>query len=165
MIKNTFPSRLYWVFFFTEDLRQTVEPTNGTLIKEKIYRQLSGQPSSTTSMSMKDTTDCKKKTVLLDNKNVLDSKFDKLTVMMSKLTSKIDNQGKPFKLKTIMKKGKVKEGFIIMVEVGSKAEVDWVMETDSKDHLTEGDLSMDKISEKETSEEEVISGKEMEKIS
>ena len=39
IFKNTLPTRLYWVLFPIEDLRQAVETTKRTLTKEKIDRQ------------------------------------------------------------------------------------------------------------------------------
>ena len=54
VFKNTLPTRLYWVLFPIEDLRQVVETAKRTLTKEKIDRQLVGQSSSTPFMSIKD---------------------------------------------------------------------------------------------------------------
>ena len=45
--KNTFPTRLYWVLFPIEDLRQAMETAKRILMKEKIDSQLAGQSSST----------------------------------------------------------------------------------------------------------------------
>ena len=53
VFKNTLPTRLYWVLFPTEDLRQVVETVKRMLTKEKIDRQLAGQSSSTPFMSIK----------------------------------------------------------------------------------------------------------------
>ena len=47
VFKNTLPTRLYWVLFPIEDLRQAVETGKRILMKEKIDRQLAGQSSST----------------------------------------------------------------------------------------------------------------------
>ena len=54
VFKNTLPTRLYWVFFPIEDLRQAVETAKRFATKEKIDIQLAGQSSSTPFMSMKD---------------------------------------------------------------------------------------------------------------
>ena len=53
VFKNTLPTKLYWILFPIEDLRQAVETTKRILTKEKIDRQLSGQSSSTPFMSIK----------------------------------------------------------------------------------------------------------------
>ena len=42
VFKNTLPTRLYWVLFPTEDLRQVVETAKRILMKENIDRQLAG---------------------------------------------------------------------------------------------------------------------------
>ena len=43
--KNTLPTKLYWVLFPIEDLRQAVKIVKRILTKEKIDRQLAGQTS------------------------------------------------------------------------------------------------------------------------
>ena len=39
LLKNTLPTKLYWVLFPIDDLRQAVEPAKRILTKEKIHRQ------------------------------------------------------------------------------------------------------------------------------
>ena len=51
---NTLPTRLYWVLFPIDNLRQAVETVKRILTKEKIDRQLAGQSSSTPFMSVRD---------------------------------------------------------------------------------------------------------------
>ena len=46
VFKNILPTKLYWVLFPIEDLRQALETVKGILTKEKIDRQLAGQSSS-----------------------------------------------------------------------------------------------------------------------
>ena len=53
-IQNTLPSKLYWVLFPIDDLRQVVETAKRILMREKIDIQLAGQLSSTPFMSIKD---------------------------------------------------------------------------------------------------------------
>ena len=52
VFKNTLPTKLYWILFHIEDLRQAVETAKRTLTKEKLDRQLNGQSSSTPYMSI-----------------------------------------------------------------------------------------------------------------
>ena len=54
VFKNTLPTRLYWVLFPIEDLRQVVETAKRRLTKEKIDRQLVGQSSPTPFLNIKD---------------------------------------------------------------------------------------------------------------
>ena len=52
LFKNTLPSRLYWVLFSINILREAEDVAKRVLTKEKIDRQLSGQ-SCTTAPFMK----------------------------------------------------------------------------------------------------------------
>ena len=97
VFKNTLPTRLYWVLFPIEDLRQAVETAKRILAKEKIDRQLAGQPSLTPFMNIKDLYGSKK--VTFDMQDSLDEKIDRLLSMMRKLTTQDDNQNKQFKPK------------------------------------------------------------------
>ena len=59
---RTLHTKLYWVLFPIDDLRQVVETAIRILIKEKIDTQLAGQSSSTPFMSIK--YNCNKKVTL-----------------------------------------------------------------------------------------------------
>ena len=48
LFKNALPSRLYWVLFSINNLREAVDVAKRGLTKEKIDRQLSGQSGATT---------------------------------------------------------------------------------------------------------------------
>ena len=54
VFKNTLPTKLYWVIFPIEDLRQAVETAKRILTKEKIDRQMAGQSSLMPFMNIKD---------------------------------------------------------------------------------------------------------------
>ena len=54
IFKNTLPTKLYWVLFPIDDLKQVVETAKRIQTKEKIERQLAEQSSSTPFMSIKD---------------------------------------------------------------------------------------------------------------
>ena len=97
MFKNTLPTSLYWELFPIEDLRQAIETAKRILIKEKIDRQLAGQSFSTPFMNIKDRYISKK--VTFDMQDGLEEKIDRLTSMMSKLTTQDDSQNKQFKPK------------------------------------------------------------------
>ena len=81
VFKNTLPTKLYWVLFPIEDLRQVVETAKRILTKEKTDRQLAGQSSSTLFMSMKDSYTNNKK-VTFDAQNGIEGKLDRPTMMM-----------------------------------------------------------------------------------
>ena len=80
-IPNTLPTKLYWVLFPIDDLRQAVETVKRILTKEKIDRQLARQSSSTPFMSIKDNYN---KKFTFDTWDGEEDKIDKLTVMMGK---------------------------------------------------------------------------------
>ena len=102
VFKNTLPTKLYWVLFPIEDLRQAVEMAKRTLTKERIDRQLARQSSLMPFMNIKDGYNSKK--VTFDTQDSLDEKIDRLTSMMRKLTAQDDDQTKQFKPKIYQSK-------------------------------------------------------------
>ena len=70
-----------------------METAKRILTKEKTYRQLAGQSSSTPFMSINDGYASKK--VTFDTYDSLEEKIDSLTTMMSILTAQADEQNKP----------------------------------------------------------------------
>ena len=90
---NTLPTKLYWILFPIDDLRQAVETTKRILTKEKIDRQLSGQSSSTLFISIKDNPS---RRVTFDTGDELGDKIDKLTVMTGKLAARDRGSGRHF---------------------------------------------------------------------
>ena len=86
---KTLPTKLYWILFPIEDLKQAVETAKRILTKDKIDRQLSGQSSSTPFMSIKDNYSWR---VSSDTKEELRDKIHKLTVMIGKLALQIADQ-------------------------------------------------------------------------
>ena len=72
VFKNTLPTRLFGVLIPIEDLRLAVKRTKRILTKEKIDRQLAGQPSLMLFMSIKD--EYSSKRVTFDIQDSLDEK-------------------------------------------------------------------------------------------
>ena len=85
VFKNTLTTKLYWILFPIEDLRQAVDKATRILTKEKIDRQLSRQSSSTPFISIRDSHNRK---VSFDTKEELGDKIDKLAVMIGKLATR-----------------------------------------------------------------------------
>ena len=85
VFRNTLPTKLYWILFPIEDLRQAVDTAERILTKEKLDKQLTGQTSTGPFMSIREGTD---KKVSFNTKDKLGDKIDKLTVVMSKLAVK-----------------------------------------------------------------------------
>ena len=98
VFKNTLPTKLYWILFPIEDLRQAVETPKRILTKEKLDKQLTGQTSASPFMNIRDGTERK---VSFNARDEVGDKIDKLTVVMSRLTAKDSNEKRPFKPKYI----------------------------------------------------------------
>ena len=92
VFKNTLPTKLYWILFPIEDLRQAVETAKRILTKEKLDKQLMGQSSVSLFMNIRDGTERR-----VSFGNELGSKIDKLTVAMSRLAAKENHEKRPFK--------------------------------------------------------------------
>ena len=94
VFKNTLPTKLYWILFPIDDLRQAVETAKRIIRKEKIDRQSFRQFLSTPIMSIKDNHSRK---VSFDTKEEIGDKIDKLVVMIGKLATRDSRSGRHFK--------------------------------------------------------------------
>ena len=54
VFKNTLPTKLHWILFPIEDLKQVFETAKRILMKKKLDRQFKGQTSATAFMSIRD---------------------------------------------------------------------------------------------------------------
>ena len=107
VFKNTLPTKLYWILFPIEDLRQAVETAKRILTKEKLDKQLTGQTSASPFMNIRDGTERK---VSFNARDELGDKIDKLTVMMSRLAAKDSNEKRPFKPQIYKSRGSYPQG-------------------------------------------------------
>ena len=94
VFKDMLPTKLYWILFPIEDLRQAVETTKRILTKEKLDKQLTGQASSSPFMSIREGAG---RRVSFDTREELNDKIDKLTVMVGKLAAKDSSRTRRFK--------------------------------------------------------------------
>ena len=94
VFKNTLPTKLFWILFPIEDLRQAVDTAKRILTKEKLDKQLTGQTSTSPSMNVRDGTE---RRVSFNTRDELGDKIDKLTVVMSRLAAKHSHEKRPFK--------------------------------------------------------------------
>ena len=94
VFKNTFPTKLYWILFPIEDLRQVVETAKRILTKEKLDKQLTGQSPASPFMNIRDGSERK---VSFNTRDELGDNIDKLTVAMSRLAAKDSHEKRPFK--------------------------------------------------------------------
>ena len=89
--------------FPIEDLRQAVEMAKRILTKEKLDIQLTGQISTSPSMSIRKVA---KRKVLFDTRDELGDKIDKLTVMLGRLAVKDNSEKRPFKPQIYQNRGR-----------------------------------------------------------
>ena len=101
--KNTLHTKLYWILFPIEDLRQAVEMAKRILTKEKLDKQLTGQTSTSPFMSMREGVNRK---VSFDTRDELENKIDKLKVMLGRLAAKDNNKKRPFKSQIYQGRGR-----------------------------------------------------------
>ena len=94
VFRNTLPTKLYWILFPIDDLRQAVETAKRILTKEKLDRQLTRQSFSTPFMSIRDG---HHRRVSFDTKEELGNKIDKLAMTIGKLAAKDSGTGGQFK--------------------------------------------------------------------
>ena len=85
VFKNIFPTKLYWILFPIKDLRQAVESAKRIQTKEKLDKQLTGQNSASPFMNIRDGMERK---VSFNTRDELGDNIDKLTIVMSRLSSK-----------------------------------------------------------------------------
>ena len=103
-MKNTLPTKLYWIPFPIEDLRKVVETAKRILTKEKLDRQLTRQSLSTQFMNIRDGHN---RTVSFDTKEELGDKIDKLAVMIGKLANRDSETGRQLKPQIYQNRGRV----------------------------------------------------------
>ena len=97
VFRNTLPTKLYWILFPIEDLRQAVDIAKRILTKEKLDKQLTGQTSTSPFMSVRDGTE---RRVSFNTRDELGDKIGKLTVVMSRLAARDSHEIRPFKPQT-----------------------------------------------------------------
>ena len=101
LFKNTLPSKLYWILFPINNLREAVDTTKRVLNKEKLDKQLTGQASSTSPfMKMRDTTHSGQKVLM----KLLD--LETVTSMMYNMSLQQGKTKKAFKPQVYQKRGR-----------------------------------------------------------
>ena len=102
VFKNTLPTKLYWILFPIENLRQAVDTAKRILTKEKLDKQLTGQTSTSPFMSIREGTD---RRVSFNARDELGDKTDKLTIVMSKLAAMYNHKRRPFRSQIYKSRG------------------------------------------------------------
>ena len=94
VFKNTLPTKLYWILFPIEDLRQVVEIAKSSLTEEKLDRQLTRQSLFIPFMSIRDGHHRK---VSFDTREELSYNIDKLVVKIGQLATRDGGTNRQFK--------------------------------------------------------------------
>ena len=101
LFKNILPSKLYWILFPINNLREAVDTAKRVFNKEKLDKQLTGQASSTSPfMKMRDTTHSGQK-VLMKPQDL-----EKVTSMVYNMSLQQGKTKKPFKPQVYQKRGR-----------------------------------------------------------
>ena len=96
LFKNTLPSKLYWILFPINNLRDAVDATKRVLTKEKLDKQLSGQATTSTPF-MKVGDASYGKTVSFNVQDSIREQFKKLSLMVYNMSMHKEEGKKPFK--------------------------------------------------------------------
>ena len=100
LFKNTLPSRLYYMVYNINNIRQAVETAKCMLTKEQIDECKSGQAASSPSMKVNQQ-NSKKKGVTFNAMETIQKQvdsIDKLTSLMNELSSKLDKKRQLFSI-------------------------------------------------------------------
>ena len=82
LFKNTLPSKLYWILFSINNLRDAVDTVKRVLTKEKIDKQLSGQSGTTTPFMKVGDIHHSNKTVSFSTHDLIREHLESLTSMV-----------------------------------------------------------------------------------
>ena len=105
LFKNALPSKLYWILFSINNLRDAVDATKRVLTKEKIAKQLSGQSSTTTPfMKVGDAPHLSQKVSF--NANPIREQLESLTFMVYNMSVPKEENNRPFKPQIHPKRGR-----------------------------------------------------------
>ena len=85
VFKNTLLTKLYWILFPIEHLKQAVDMAKRILTKEKLNKQLTGKTSTSPFINVRDRRD---RRVSFNTRDELVDKIDKLTVVVSKFSKR-----------------------------------------------------------------------------
>ena len=104
LFKNTLPSKLYWILFSINYLRDAVGAGKRVLTKEKIDRQLSGQSGTTTPFMKVGEVHHSNKTVSFNAHNPIRERLDRLTSMVYNMSIQKEENNRAFKQQIHQKK-------------------------------------------------------------
>ena len=95
LFENTLPSKLYYMVYHINNLREAVETAKHMLSKEQIDKQKTGKPSVSPFMKVNQHNPKKNKSVSFSTIETIQKQgdsIDKLTSLMNELSSKLDRK-------------------------------------------------------------------------
>ena len=106
LFKNTLPSKLYWILFPLNNLRDAVDAVKRVLTNEKVDKQLSGQTGTTTPfMKVGDTSHSGKK-VSFKVQDSITEQLENLNSMVCNMSMEKKEKSKLFKSQIYQKRGR-----------------------------------------------------------
>ena len=97
LFKNTLPSKLYWILFPINNLRDAVNATKRVLMKEKLDKQLSGKAGATTPFMKVGDTSCSGKKVSFNAQDPIREQLVSLASMVYNMSMQKEENSKSFK--------------------------------------------------------------------
>ena len=104
LFKNTLPSKLYWVIFSINNLRDVVDAAERVLTKEKTDRQLSGQSGATAPFMMVGDIHHSNKTVSFNMQDPIREILENLISLVYNMSIQKEGNNIPFKPQIHQKK-------------------------------------------------------------
>ena len=124
LFKNTLPSKLYYMLYHINDLREAVETAKRMLMKEQIDKQKSGQSSASSFMKASQQNSKKsEKGIIFGAMETIQRQgdsIDKLASLINELNTKLDRRENQYKLKIYREE----------IEDADKDRIDMGLETD-----------------------------------
>ena len=105
LFRNTLPSKLYWILFSINNLRDAADAAKRVLTKEKLDKQLSGQSGATPFMKVGDVSHSSKKTSF-NAQDPIREQLENLTTMVYNMSIQKEENNRPFKPQIYPKRGR-----------------------------------------------------------
>ena len=99
-------SKLYWILFPINNLRDAVDATKRVLMKEKLDKQLSGQAGTTTPFMKVGDISHPGKEVSFNAQDPIREQLESLTSMVCNMSIQKEENSKPFKHQIYQKRGR-----------------------------------------------------------
>ena len=127
LFKNTLLSKLYWVLFSINNLRDDIAAAKRMLTKEKIDKQLSGQSGTTTPFMKEGDIPHSSMKVSFNAHNPIREQLESLTSMVYNMSVQKEENNRPFKPQIYQKRGRGQNRVLV-----AEIEIDHLVGTKTK---------------------------------